>query len=84
METNNNILWLSIYIYRYTPSKHAEMGRYTSVHRAATAARFFTRKFGHQVSKTTLHSVKRTYLQEVTRKRANEDDERVDELINLK
>jgi hypothetical protein len=60
------------------------MGRYTSLHGVAAAARFFTRKFDHQVSETTLHSVKKTYLQEVTRKRAIEDDESVDVLPHQK
>ena len=56
------------------------MGKYTSDHGVAAAARFFKRKLGHQVSETTLHSMKKAYLQEVTRKRANEDDENVERL----
>ena len=60
------------------------MGRYTSLHGVAAAARFFTRKYGQQVSETTLHSVKKAYLQEVTRKRAIEDDKTVDVLPHQK
>ena len=60
------------------------MGRYTSLQGVAAAARFFTRKFGQEVSETTLHSVKKAYLQEVTRKRAIEDDETVDVLPHQK
>ena len=61
------------------------MGRYASLHVLAASTRFFTRKFGHQVSETTLHSVKKVYLHDVTRKRANEeDDETVDILPHHK
>ena len=70
--------------YRYTPSERAEMGKYTSLHGVAVAARFFTRKFGHQVSETTLHSMKKAYQQEVSRKRANEDGDNVDYLPHQK
>ena len=69
---------------RYTPSERAEMGRYTSLHGVAAAARFLTGKFDHQVSETTLHSMKKAYLQEVTRKRANEDNENIDLLPHQK
>ena len=51
------------------------MGKYASHHGVAAAARLFTRKLDHQVSETTLHFMKKAYLQEVTRKRANEDSE---------
>ena len=56
---------------RLTPSVRAEMGKYTSRHGVAAAARFFTRKLRHQVSETTVHSMKKAYLQEMKRKRAN-------------
>ena len=60
------------------------MGRYTSLHGVAAAARFFTRKFDYQVSETTLHTMKKAYLQEVTRKRVNEDNENIDLLPHQK
>ena len=53
------------------------MGKYTSCHGVAAAARFFTRKLGHQVSETTVHSMKNAYLQEMKRKRANEEDDKI-------
>ena len=53
------------------------MGEYTSHHGVAAAARFFTRKLGHQVSETTVHSMKKAYLQEMKRKRANEEDDNI-------
>ena len=60
------------------------MGKYTSLHGVAAAARFFTRKFSHQVRETTLHSMKKAYQQEVTRKRACEDCQDVDYLPHQK
>ena len=60
--------------YRYSPSVRADIGRYACFHGLAAAARYFSRKLGHRVSETTVHLIKKAYLEGKKEKRAAEDD----------
>ena len=40
----------------------------------AAAARYFSRKLGHRVSETTIHSTTKTYSEGMKEKRAAQDD----------
>ena len=55
---------ISLSVYRYTPSQCAEIGKYTRLHGVAASSRHFTRKLGHQVSETTVHSIRKAYMDE--------------------
>ena len=46
------------------------MGRYALHHGVTEAARFFSRKLGHIVSKTTVVSLKKAYMEGVRESRA--------------
>ncbi len=63
--------------YRYSPSVRANIGRYACFHGIAAAARYFSHKLGHRVSETTVHSIKKAYLEGKKEKRAAEDDDDV-------
>ena len=63
-----------MYKYRYSPSVRAEIGKYASQHGVSATARFYTWKFGHSISETTTHSLKKAYLQSVRGKRAADDE----------
>lgn len=58
---------------KYTPSQRFQIGRYSSQHGAAAAARHFSRIYEHEVSESTVKSIKNYYISEV-RKRPRSDD----------
>ena len=55
---------------RYSPSVRAQVGRYALHHGVAEAARYFSRKLGHRLSKTTVASLKKAYVKGVRENRA--------------
>ena len=59
---------------RYSSSVCADIGRYASQHGAAAASRHFTHKLGHPVSKTTVSSIKKAFVEETKKKRAADND----------
>ncbi len=70
---NKNCLKLCLF-YRYSPGTRADIGRYACQHGVAAAARIFSRKLSYRVSVTTVHSIKKVYLEGIKEKRALEDD----------
>ena len=68
------VVSIILFLYRYSPSVRAEIGKYASQHGVAAAARFYSRKLGRSVSETTTSSLKKAYLQGVREKMAAEDD----------
>ena len=65
--TEYYILYIYIYIYRYSPSVRADIGRYASQHGVTAAAREFTRKLGVTVGISTVHSIKKAYIEKLKR-----------------
>ena len=47
--------------HRYSPGEATDIGRYTSQHGVAVAARFFSRKLKSTVGETTVRSIKAAY-----------------------
>ena len=58
------------------PSVRADIGRYTCVYGTAAAARHFSKKLGHPVDASYVHSIKKAY-KEKGAKRAERDGEDV-------
>ena len=69
---------------RYSPRVRADIGRYACLHGNAAAARYFTRKLGHPIQASTIHSIKKAFKDERGKKRADDDDEDVRELPHKK
>ena len=56
-------LELSSITYRYTQGVRADIGKYACQHGVTAAVSHFSRKLGHCVSKTTVHSMKKAYFE---------------------
>ena len=71
------VLYMGCIFYRnrYSTRVCADIGKYACEHRIAAAARHFTRKLSHNVSETTVRSIKRAYLQGVREKRVAAADD---------
>ena len=63
------------YTNKYSVRVRADTGMYACQHGATAAANHFPRKFSPKVTKTTVHSIKRAYLQGVREKKAATDDD---------
>ena len=59
------------------------MGKYASQHGVAAAARYFSSKFGENMSETTMRSIRRAYVERMKRMRTVELDEEQAEIIAL-
>ena len=57
----------------YSPGEQAKIGKYASIHGATAAPRFFSRKLAKNVSKSTVDSIHKVYIEEVKRKRQEKD-----------
>ena len=57
----------------YSPGERAKIGKYASIHGATAASRFFFRKLAKNVSKSTVDSIHKAYIEEVKRKRQEND-----------
>ena len=68
------IILLLCHLNRYSAIVRAEMGKYASHHGVAAAARHFTRKLGGNVSVSTVHSIKKAYIETLKRNADNEGD----------
>ena len=49
---------------QYSAKERAEIGKYACTNGIAATSRVFSRKLGHQVSKTTIVSIKKAYLEQ--------------------
>ena len=58
---------------RYSPSTRADIGRYACQHGIVAAASFYSKKL-KTVSNTTVHSIKKAYLEEMRGKQRDEND----------
>ena len=58
---------------KYTPAQRSAIGKYSSQHGAAAAAKHFSRLWGSKISASTVKSIKKAYLEEL-RKRPRSDD----------
>jgi hypothetical protein len=58
---------------KYTPEQRSAIGRYSSQHGAAAAAKHFSRLWESKISESTVKSIKKGYLEEL-RKRPRADD----------
>jgi len=62
---------LSLFIqYRYNPKQRLEIACHTCHHGVTAAAVYYLRKLGHHVHESTIHSIKRSYLDEIKKMRA--------------
>jgi predicted RNA-binding protein YlxR (DUF448 family) len=48
----------------YSEELRAEIGHYACIHGTSAAARYFSRKFKEQISKSTVQSIKQRYQEE--------------------
>ena len=67
-----NLFKIASNICRYTPVARAEIGKYCCIHGVAATSRHFTRKLTN-VSKTTVHSIKKADLKGVQKRRAEDE-----------
>ena len=68
---------------RYSPSVRADISRYARLHGTTATARHFSRKLGHPLNASTVHSIKKAFEEEKAKKRTERDDEDV-EVLPLK
>ena len=68
------------WFYRYSAKDRLCIAKYAGEHGITRAAKYFSRKLGINVSKTTVHSIWKSYVLEVEGKRTRDDD---DDLISL-
>ena len=59
---------------KYSEAERAEMGKYACCHGSAAAARYFARKLGKPVNKSTIRAIKKSYTEEL-KKRSCECDQ---------
>ena len=59
--------------YRYSPKANAEIGKYAAQHGATVVVRKFSKQFGHPVRVSTVHSIKKAYVNELKMKQAMKD-----------
>lgn len=74
---------MAVCLCRYSEEERAKIGKYASIHGAASAARHFSKKLGSIISESTVKSIKADYLQEMKRKRSDGDFEDI-ELLPIK
>ena len=60
---------------KYSAKDRAEIGKYASQHGLTAAAGHFSRKLGVNMSKSTIQSIKKSYLDGVREKRARDDED---------
>ena len=65
---------------RYSPKERAEIGKFASQHGASAASAHFYRKWKVKINPSTIHSIKKDYLQSVKESRKRDDSCDVDEL----
>ena len=66
------------YVGRYGPDVRANVGKYACENGIAQAARYFSKKLGENVSESTVHSIKKVYVEELRKRRRSEDTSDVD------
>ena len=66
--------------FSYSPELRAEIGKYAILHGTTAASVFFSRKLARKVSETSIHSIKKAYLERLQQKRKDDSD---DELSSL-
>ena len=59
---------------RYNPKERLEIARYACHHGVTAAAVHFSRKLGHRIRESTVHSIKKAYLDEIKKLRARGDE----------
>ena len=60
---------------KYSPSVRLQIAEYACHHGVASAARVFSHKLQHNVSESTVRSIRDAYRQELRKKRRHKDDE---------
>ena len=65
-------------ICRYSPETRAEIGKYACQNGITRTARYFSRKLKENVSESTVQSIRKTYLEELRKRRRYEDEEDLD------
>ncbi len=56
------------------------MGRYAVDHGVTRASRYFSKKFGTEISKSTIQTMKNTYMEEF-KQRLDDDDSENDQIV---
>ena len=69
---------------RYNPKERLEIARYACHHGVTAAAVHFSRKLGHRIHESTVHSIKKAYLDEIIKKLRARDNEGLDSLPHRK
>ena len=59
---------------RYNPKERLEIARYACHHGVTAAAVRFLRKLGHRIRESTVHSIKKAYLDEIKKLRARGEE----------
>ena len=62
---------------RYSPKVRADITKYASQHGAPAASAFFSRKLGVNVSKSSVNSMKKAYVECVKQKRRDKSDDEI-------
>lgn len=62
---------------QYTSAQRFSIGKYSCVHGASAAARHFSKRWGCNVSDSTVKSIKMAYLEEVRKRPRSDDGEEV-------
>ena len=62
-------------ICRYSPETRAEIGKYACQNGITRTACYFSRKLKENVSESTVQSIRKTYLEELRKRRRYEDEE---------
>ena len=64
----------------YSEAEHAAMGKYACQHGATAAAKYFSKKLGKAVSKSTVQAIKKTYTQEQRKQPCGSDSAELEHL----
>ena len=64
-----------MFINRYSARELAQIGKYACEHGLTAAASYFSRKWGVRVSKPTVQSMKKAYVDGVREKRVMDDED---------